>query len=316
MEIRREEVRTGLLVIVSIAIVTLVLLAIGMPGVFKDTNTYRIYFDNAAGLNQGAPVLLAGRRIGQVTNLVSPVPMRDRPVGYENYETLVQVEVDRSAQIYNKVQVHMLQTSLLGQPVIDFTNGDETSGLATNGSYFVGIRAKDFTAAISDAVDVIKNTVTPVAIQAEKTMQELSSTADNLRLLTAPGSNVDQAVTQFRHFGDNLVQISAKGSALQQSLNNIQMLTGSNGHLNVALANVDHLTTQILDQDRVGKTLANLQNATQNLNSIVSEAAPRVDIITANLAQATDTVKRQPWRLVWPTTKKYPSPTPRPVRQL
>ena len=316
MEIRREEVRTGLLVIVSIAIVTLVLLAIGMPGVFKDTNTYRIYFDNAAGLNQGAPVLLAGRRIGQVTNLVSPVPMRDRPVGYENYETLVQVEVDRSAQIYNKVQVHMLQTSLLGQPVIDFTNGDETSGLATNGSYFVGIRAKDFTAAISDAVDVIKNTVTPVAIQAEKTMQELSSTADNLRLLTAPGSNVDQAVTQFRHFGDNLVQISAKGSALQQSLNNIQMLTGSNGHLNVALANVDHLTTQILDQDRVGKTLANLQNATQNLNSIVSEAAPRVDIITANLAQATDTVKRQPWRLVWPTTTKYPSPTPRPVRQL
>src|SRR5271166_1453470 len=128
MELRREEIRTGLLVVVSITILTLVLLAIGMPGVFKDTNTYRIYFDNAAGLNQGAPVLLAGRRIGQVTNLVSPVPMRERPAGYENYETLVQVEVDRSALIYNKVQVHMLQTSLLGQPVIDFTNGDETSG--------------------------------------------------------------------------------------------------------------------------------------------------------------------------------------------
>jgi phospholipid/cholesterol/gamma-HCH transport system substrate-binding protein len=316
MEIRREEVRTGLLVIVSIAIVTLVLLAIGMPGVFKDTNTYRIYFDNAAGLNQGAPVLLAGRKIGQVTNLVSPVPMRDRPEGYENYETLVQVEVDRSAQIYNKVQVHMLQTSLLGQPVIDFTNGDETSGLANNGSYFVGIRAKDFTAAISDAVDVIKNTVTPVAIQAQKTMQELSSTADNLRLLTAPGSNVDQAVTQFRHFGDNLVQISAKGNALQQSLDNIQMLTGSNGHLNRSLANVDQVTTQILAQNRVGKTLANLQSTTDNLNTMVSTLAPRVDIITDNLAQATDTVKRQPWRLLWPSTKKYPSPTPRPGRQL
>ena len=75
MEIRREEVRTGLLVIVSIAIITLVLLAIGAPGVFKATNTYRIYFDNAAGLNQGAPVLLAGRHIGQVTNLLSPVPI-------------------------------------------------------------------------------------------------------------------------------------------------------------------------------------------------------------------------------------------------
>ena len=65
--------------------------------------------------------------------------------------------------------------------MIDFTDGDETSDLAANGSYFVGIRAKDFTAAISDAVEVIKDTVTPVAIQAQKTMQELSSTADNLR---------------------------------------------------------------------------------------------------------------------------------------
>jgi phospholipid/cholesterol/gamma-HCH transport system substrate-binding protein len=315
MEIRREEVRTGLLVIVSIVIITLVLLAIGDPGVFKATNTYHIYFDNAAGLNQGAPVLLAGRQIGQVTNLFSPVPVAERPEGFKTYETLVQVEVNRSAEIYNKVEVHMLQISLLGSTVIDFTNGDQTSGLATNGSYFVGVRAKDFTAAISDAVDIIKNTVTPVAIQAQKTMQELSSTADNLRKLTAPGSNVDQAATQFRKFGDNLVQISDKGSPLQKSLDNVQMLTGSAGHLNQALANVDTLTREMLDQDRVGKTLSNLQNTTQKLDTMVTTVSPRVDIITANLQQATDTVKREPWRLVWPVTKHYPSSSPTPTRR-
>jgi phospholipid/cholesterol/gamma-HCH transport system substrate-binding protein len=308
MQIRREEIRTGLLVVVTITILTAVLLAIGAPGVFRPTNTYRIYFDNAAGLEQGASVLLAGRHIGQVTSLISPVPMSERPKGYENDETLVQVEVDRSADIYNKVQVHMEQTSLLGQPVIDFTNGDETSGLATDGSYFVGIRQKDFTAAISDAVDVIKDTVIPVATQAQKTMQELGSTADNLRKMTAPGSNVDQAVTQFRKFGDNLVQISATGGALQSSLNNIQMLTGTSGHLNQALAHVDTLTNQLLAENRIPKTLANLQNTSENLNSVVSGLAPKVEIITTNLEQATDTVKRQPWRLVWPSTKKYPSP--------
>jgi ABC-type transporter Mla subunit MlaD len=313
MEIRREEIRTGLLVIVSIAIITLVLLAIGAPGVFKPTNIYRIYFDNAAGLTPGAPVLLAGRRIGQVSSIFSPVPMSERPEGFKDAEALVQVEVDRSAEVFNKVQVHMLQSSLLGQPVIDFTDGDQSSGLAANGSYFVGIRAKDFTAAISDAVEVIKNTVTPVAVQAQKTMQELSSTADNLRQLTAPGSNVDQAVTQFRHFGDNLVQISGKDSALQRSLDNVEMLTGSNGYLNHALANVDHLTNQILDQDRVGKTLANLESASDRLNHVVTSVGPRVDIITANLEEATNTVKRQPWRLIWPATKHYASPTPRPV---
>ncbi|MGA3170131.1 MAG: MlaD family protein [Chthoniobacteraceae bacterium] len=310
MQIRREEVRTGLLVIVSIGILTGVLLAIGMPGVFKSTNTYRIYFDNAEALNPGAPVLLAGRHIGQVTNLVSPVPLSDRPAGHENCEVLVEVEVDRSAQIYYKVDVQMLQTSLLGTPVIDFTGGDPTSGLAPSNTYFVGVRQKDFTAAISDAVELIKDTVMPVAAQAQKTMQELSNTADNLRQLTAPGSNVDQAVTQFRKFGDNLVQISAKGNALQNSLVNIQTLTGTSGHLYEALANVDHLTDQILAQDRVGKTLDNLQDTTQNLNEMLEQLSPRVDVITLNLEQATDTLKRQPWRLVWPTTKKYPSPGP------
>ena len=321
MQIRREEIRTGLLVIVSIGILTGVLLAIGAPGVFKATNTYQIFFDNAAGLNQGAPVLLAGRRIGQVTGLISPVPIENRPKDPISqkplvaYETLVQVEVDRSARIYSHVEVHMVQTSLLGQPVIDFTNGDETRGLAKSGSYFVGVRQKDFTAAISDAVDVIKNTVTPVAEQAQKTMQELSNTADNLRALTAPGSNVDQAVIQFRHFGDNLVEISATGGALQKSLDNIQSLTGSNGHLNQALGNVDQIAGQILKQDRIGKTLTNLQNSTQNLNGLMSTVAPRVDIITSNLAQATETIKREPWRLVWPMTKKYPSPAASPSRR-
>ncbi|HEX4084830.1 MAG TPA: MlaD family protein [Chthoniobacteraceae bacterium] len=310
MQIRREEIRTGILVIVSIAILTGVLLAIGAPGVFKPTNTYYIYFDNAAGLNQGAPVMLAGRRIGQVTDLVSPVPLSQRPK--KGYEVRVQVEVDKSAQIFNKVNAEMVQTSLLGQPVIDFTGGDEHSGLAANDSYFVGTREKDFTQSIADAVTVIQNTVTPVAVQAEKTMQELGSTADNLRQMTAPGSDVDQAVNEFHKFADNLVQISATGSALQQSLQNIQMLTGANGHLNEALANVDRLTDDLLKNDRINKTLANLQGTTQSLDNMVTGLSPRVDIITDNLEQATNTLKRQPWRLIWPVTKRYPSPTPIP----
>jgi ABC-type transporter Mla subunit MlaD len=310
MQIQREEVRTGVLVVVTIAILTGVLIAIGAPGIFWSTNTYNIYFDNAAGLNQGASVLLAGRRIGQVTNLISPVPMDQRPKGHENCEALVQVQVDRSAKVYNKVQVHMLQTSLLGSPIIDFTNGDQSSGLAPDGSYWVGVREPDFTQSIAQAVQVLKDTVTPVAADAENTMKELSSTADNLKKLTAPGSDVDQAVIQFKKFADNLVDISAKGNSLQSSLANIRVLTGTNGHLSMALANADRLTQQLIAEDRVEKTLSNLQSTTEDLDSLISQITPGVNSTVSNLDQATDTLKRQPWRLVWPSTKRYPSPTP------
>ena len=64
---------TGLLVIATIAVVAFVLVLLGAPGLFRPLVTYKIYFDNAAGIKQGAPVMLAGRKIGQVQKLFSPV---------------------------------------------------------------------------------------------------------------------------------------------------------------------------------------------------------------------------------------------------
>src|ERR1043165_9624419 len=73
MQLQKNEILTGLLVIGTIAVVAFLLVLLGAPGLFKPLVTYKIYFDNAAGIKQGAPVLLAGRKIGQVSQLFSPV---------------------------------------------------------------------------------------------------------------------------------------------------------------------------------------------------------------------------------------------------
>lgn len=322
MQIRREEIRTGLLVVISVGIITAVLLALGAPGVFKPVRTYRIFFDNAGGIKLGAPVLLAGRKIGQVTNLLSPVPPQDRPPppkdesGREGppYEALIEMRVDRDALVYRNVKVRMLQYSLLGEQVIDFSSGDEREGIAPNGAYFVGERDKGFADAIAGAVKVLKDVVVPVAQEAEKTMVQLRDTAGNLKEMTAPGSNIDQAVVRFRQFGDNLVELSGTGSALRLTLSNIQGLTGPDGHWTQALANVDRLTGDLVREDKINKTLENFQRASRELSVTIDNLGPRFDAIGKNLEQATDTVKRQPWRLIWPNTKKYPNDGQQPIR--
>ena len=43
----------------------------GAPGVFKPVNTYNVFFDNAGGAKLGAPVMLAGRKIGQINKIGS-----------------------------------------------------------------------------------------------------------------------------------------------------------------------------------------------------------------------------------------------------
>src|SRR3954449_12948158 len=73
MQLQRNEIMTGLLVIGTIAVLAGVLILLGAPGLFRPLVNYSIYFDNAAGIKQGAPVMLAGRKIGQVQKLFSPV---------------------------------------------------------------------------------------------------------------------------------------------------------------------------------------------------------------------------------------------------
>src|SRR5262245_41806014 len=88
MQLQKNEIMTGLLVIGTIAVVAFLLVLLGAPGLFRPLVTYRIYFDNAAGLKQGAPVMLAGRKIGQVQKLFSPVSSEEEKQAEEAEATI------------------------------------------------------------------------------------------------------------------------------------------------------------------------------------------------------------------------------------
>ena len=104
---------------------------------------FLVYFDNAAGVKPGAAVMLAGRKIGTVADIQSPVPLNDRPEHKPNYEAMVRVQVAQDSQIYKETTVSMRSFGLLAELVIDFTNGNPASGLAEPNDKFVGTRSPD-----------------------------------------------------------------------------------------------------------------------------------------------------------------------------
>ncbi|HEY2123415.1 MAG TPA: MlaD family protein, partial [Chthoniobacterales bacterium] len=130
MQILRNEVRTGLLVLVTLGLVVSAVLYISSPGLFRPLKRFDVYFDNAAGIKPGAAVMLAGRKIGTVDNIQSPVPLNDRPEHKLNYEAMVRVQVAEDSQIYRETAVSMRSFGLLAELVIYFTNGNPESGLA------------------------------------------------------------------------------------------------------------------------------------------------------------------------------------------
>jgi hypothetical protein len=302
MQLQRNEIMTGLLVIATIAVVAFVLVLLGAPGLFRPLVTYKIYFDNAAGIKQGAPVMLAGRKIGQVQKLFSPVSPEEEKRAQEadaavhppepnasptpsngkpKFEARVDVQVDKSARVYRDARALLMQLGLLGDMAIDITQGTESSGRAKDGEMFAGERTPDLGEAAAKMLEVIK----PVAAEATNTMKDLQQTAQNLNRLTDENSELTLALGQFKTFGTHLVDLTAPDSALSQSLTKIEKIT-----------------TTLSENDNIELTLQNLRTSSEKLKVTVTDLGP----VGENLKEFSETIKTQPWRLIWPSTKKYP----------
>lgn len=314
MQLRRNEIMTGLLVLATLAILTFILILLGAPGLFRPLVTYKIYFDNAAGIKLGAPVLLAGRKIGQVEKLYSPVSNEEAaraaraaaslespkkgasptPAPSFQYEVRIDVQVDKSASVYKDAKARLITLGLLGETAIDFTQGNESTGRAQDGEMFAGDRIPDFGEAIARMLTIIQ----PVATEATATMKELEGTAQNLSHITDENSQMNMAIAQFRTFAENLTNLTARDSSLS-----------------VSLKNVEQISTQLTANKNLEVTLQNFRSASEKLQSALNALGPDLKESGQNLTDMTATLKRQPWRLVWPSTKKYPKDAQAPAEE-
>src|SRR5207244_1674138 len=286
--------------------------------------TDMIYFDNAAAIKQGAPVMLAGRKIGQVQKLYSPVSPKEEKQAEEaeaaihppeanaspgmpaeasakagptatpgkpRFEVRVDVQVDKNAKVYRDARARLMQLGLLGDMAIDMTQGNESSGRAKDGEMFAGERTPDLDEAASKMLEVIK----PLAAETTNTMKDLQQTAQNLNRLTDENSELTLALTQFKTFGEHMADLTAPDSALLNSL-----------------ANIQKISTSLTENDNIEVTLRNLRTSSEKLKVATTDLGPAGE----NIKQFSETIKTQPWRLIWPSTKKYAeaSPTPAPAQ--
>jgi len=299
MQILRNEVRTGLMVLLTLGLVVSVVLYISSPGLFKPLKSFLVYFDNAAGIKPGAAVMLAGRKIGTVADIQSPVPLNDRPENKPNYEAMVRVQVNEDSQIYKETTVAMRSFGLLAELVIDFTNGNADSGLAEPNAKFVGQRAPD----LAEIGPLIIQKLEPVLKQSESTLAELQKTSHNLTVLTAQESVLTGTLKSFGGVGENLKVITAKGGGIDSALVSAHEV----------LSNVKDVTVQLQKDNNLEKALGNFKASSAKLKIILDSldktmgtVLPRLDVIVSDLSELTGKLKQQPWRVIWPSTIKYP----------
>ena len=141
-------------------------------------------------------------------------------------------------------------------------------------------------------------------------------------------------IAAFRKTGTNLSEMTGAEGSLSLTLKNIQTLTSDEGKLGKTfdhlaeitgpesalahtLQNTEKFTASLTNNRDVEVTLRNFRMASENLSRTITNLGTQFSAVGENLNQASDTVKRQPWRLIWPSTKNYdePAATPIPVKR-
>jgi hypothetical protein len=129
----------------------------------------------------------------------------------------------------------------------------------------------------------------PVATEATATFKQLELTAQNLSHITDETSQLNLALIQFKTLGEHLNLLTGPDSALSSSLTNLKQLTGD-----------------LTKNDNISVTLQNFRASSEKLKSTLTSLGPSLQQSAENVKDATATLKSEPWRLVWPSTKKYP----------
>ena len=128
-EIQWAQLRVGALVCAALAVLVglIILMSGSTGGLFARKLTLRAYFENAAGVKDGAPVTLEGVTIGNVTH-VRVVPARNpTPV-----EVTMQVSDEFSRDLHVDSVASIAQAGVLGDSFVDISSARASGPVPPN----------------------------------------------------------------------------------------------------------------------------------------------------------------------------------------
>jgi ABC-type transporter Mla subunit MlaD len=190
-----------------------------------------------------------------------------------------------------------------GPLVVDFTGGNPVSGKASSDEIFAGTRAE--VGAGERSAPGTPPQLDPAIMEVERLIGTLRAAIQNLVDFTGPNSALVEVLRN-----------------LDGVITNLRATTAANGPINGAISSVQeelrsvrNITDQIGNEDRLKKTVTNLEETTNRLKELtartdrsLANALPQINSILGDVKQLTGKLKEQPWRILYPTTIKYPTP--------
>jgi phospholipid/cholesterol/gamma-HCH transport system substrate-binding protein len=263
-EIQWSQLRVGALVLAALAVLVFLILLMNSTsgGLFSRKLLLRTYFDNAAGLKNGAPVTLEGVTIGSVVK-IRVVPERSpTPV-----EITLRIGGDYTKYVHTDSTTSIAQAGVLGDSYVDITSNLAKGPEPGENAELRSTPAPSIQTVISSSQTTIEE-VHKLMVNGNRLMDSLNSKRG-----TVGGLINDPAFyAKVNRIADNLQKLTA---AISEGQGTLGKLVNDDTLYNRANAVVDHLEKVTADlqagQGTAGKLLKD-DTLYKNLNSTVASA--------------------------------------------
>lgn len=335
-EERSIEVKVGILLLVSFAILAAFVLVMG--GLSFD-KTYVVYvdFDNPGGLQSGAPVRIAGVKVGDVDELEFKGGVVDPKV---NRRVLVRaklkIQTKVQSTIHDDADFYVTTQGVLGEQFLQIDPGSPNRPILAENAIVKGIDPPRLDLFLAKAYELLDTTVTGIKNNREL-LSDMAVNADGLlkNLNGVLGDNRDR----INRTMENLEKLSVEANQLtvdarkriddprvDRTLTNIDVITGDikrdSGPMlkdaREALANANRATEVVGSPEQAAKLKKSLEDLEQLATRANATAADAQEIV-AHIKKGEGTVgalvmdeevyddvqemlrdlKHNPWKFLW-----------------
>lgn len=212
--------------------------------------TYDVLFDSVAGLNEKAPVRVAGVRVGTVD-----------AIGLEGRKARVRLKLDQDVPLTEGTRAAIANAGILGDKYVELIPGPQETAPLLPGARIPGDTPVTFDEALArfDSLGQSLQELTgdvssrgDLGGSIRRLLDNLEATSANIRdLVNANRRQIDSTVSNFERFSDSLA-------------NELPKLTAQMGEL---LENLDSLVEG--NRDEVADSLESIRTVTKNLETTV-----------------------------------------------
>ncbi len=336
-----NEVKVGLLVILSVALVFMVAVMVGnLQDYFDDTIPVKILIDQAIGLDMHAEVTYSGVRIGTVTSI---------EYSEEHEKAMVTAEIKRDSPVSSDSKARITSSRMLAPNFLEISGGSEAlrlNHLLRTGKKDLDeiyLEADPYTS-ISDVFSLagdVRHALNKVEVVLEdlrnplqKASGLIDSVSDNLKIVMRElRFVVEESRPELKRFLLHLNGLIEEASASikpilakvdkgvgkvptmldDTSLRFQKLLTSANGLVESVSPQIFKTTMEVREslrdlRDKIGRVEHNLSTLLQDADNLLVEneqdiarIIDRLERTSVNLDELSAQLSKNPWRAIWKT---------------